>query len=99
LKLLMSITTMKNILLLIILSIFLSGCSLSGNGPSSSRAKTRLANSLMKKSGSPFKHSISDSIEECEKLEKFCTNRRFNKYGNPTTDGTKNDNFYCVCIY
>ena len=38
-------------------------------------------------------------ITICKKLEKFCGNRRFNKYGNPNTDGTKNDNFYCVCIY
>lgn len=90
---------MKNIVILLILSILLSGCSLSGNGASSSRAKTKMLNSMMRKQGSPFKYSLSDSVERCKKLEKFCGKRRFNKYGNPATDGTKDDNFYCVCIY
>tara|TARA_Y100000593_G_C4167296_1_gene265074 strand:- start:175 stop:423 length:249 start_codon:yes stop_codon:yes gene_type:complete len=82
---------MRNIILLLISSILLSGCSLSGNGPSRSRH--------IKTSGSMFRHSVSDSIEECKKLEKFCTNGKFNKYGNPKKDGTKDDNFYCVCTY
>ncbi len=99
LKLLVVTSIMKNILLLLMLSILLSGCSLSGNGPSSSRAKTKLLNKMMRKQGSPFRYSLSDSVEQCKKLEKFCGNRRFNKYGNPATDGTKDDNFYCVCIY
>ncbi len=89
---------MRYIMLFIFIFI-LSGCSLSGNGASSSRAKTKMLNSMMRKSGSPFKYSLSDSVERCEKLEKFCGKRRFNKYGNPATDGTKDDNFYCICVY
>ena len=77
----------------------LSGCSLSGNGPTSSRSKTKMLNSLMKKSGSIYKYSLSDNVEGCKKLKKFCKNRKFNRYGNPETDVKKNDNFYCVCLY
>ena len=93
--------------ILLLTSIFvLSGCFISKNGYISSRAKSKLAKSLYQKAHPNHFNilkddiSIGDTIEICEKLEKFCRNKtNFNKYGDPRTDGTKNDNFYCVCLY
>ncbi len=96
---------MRYIMLLTFIFI-LSGCSLSGNGSSSSRAKTKLANSLYKKYHpnrfNIFKNDIKigDTMEICKEIQEFCPNKHnFRFYGNPQSDGSKNDNFYCICLY
>ncbi len=97
--------TIRYIMLLTFIFI-LSGCSLSGNGTSSSLAKTKLANFLYKKHYANrlniFKNDISigDTIDICKEIQEFCPNKNnFSKYGNPQSDGSKNDNFYCICLY
>ena len=93
-------------IILINLTFILSGCSLSGNGASSSYAKTKLANSIYEKIHpnrfNIFKNDISigDTIGICKEIYEFCPNKHnFNKYGDPKTDGKENDNFYCICLY
>ena len=87
-------------IMLLTFIFILSGCSLWDNGSSSSRTKTRLANSIYKKIHpnrfNMFKNDISigDTIEICKEIQEFCPNKNnFSKYGSPETDGKKMTTF------